>query len=543
MKLLIPCKRQFLSRVQAKTTSIPCQNNSSTSPHHHHYQQHATPHHVHKLHHHPRSIVELLRGPAHQTRCISSHAFGYHPGFGQWQHRMMAGMLRSALLGPQQHSLLRVRLVALANLFSQTHQNAVRDNARQFWIKAQHHGCIDKTIFRSPFGAAYKRNTCILSRLAEMRQAAMTTGVPRGYATAVARCQAMPQPAKAAFFAGRLFATPFASVNAKGLSSSKNEEQDCDSQDQLRFRRRFIRTVRPKRSQRFAGAAMENNRVADVAIRPKSIHYAVDPVADEKVAATLIVDLNVHTNEAQQLNEEIMQTVENVAAVADSYTEEAQTQLLMPPTLHQNLNIFTAWPPLYDYLMLDNGSGTGSNGSNGSVVDESFMRRLTEVMGLNRRQLELVSQALSLLRERIPRLDVRLEGYEVRVFMPLGTPVATVRHWLYEAGLREGKQYIFESISSLRAAAATQHGSSRMSHGSSPRSLSPPTSQPSFASTSTKAAGNPARDIHSFLAQADSMAQDTTAFSKQPANTRQRCTPSVRLAAARSYSVAMNYVF
>jgi hypothetical protein len=315
-----------------------------------------------------------------------------------------------------------------------------------------------------------------------------------------------------------------------------------------------------------------------MAVRPKSIYHEsvalteatvteITP-ADEMVATTIIDTAAAMATVQESKQVSVNANGSNDTVIANEHDEPLeQTHIIATPaivepttssnnsdtivdTLPTNSRYCVAFllpgPPLYDYLMLDD-SNNGS-GNHGSVVDESFMRRLTEVMGLNRCQLELVSRALTLLRERISRMNVCLEGYEVRVFIPLGTPVATVRHWLHEAGLHEGEQYVFESVSSLRAVASQRASSSRLSPVHSHQSSSPLTNQrgnfpPSGTRTTTKSATNPARDIHAFLVQADALAQDTTLFSKLPENVRPRCSPSVRLAAARSYSTALNYVF
>ncbi|RKP26012.1 hypothetical protein SYNPS1DRAFT_28272 [Syncephalis pseudoplumigaleata] len=585
-EVVIPCKRQFLARLQGKATA-PCQSTPGAGHchqqthhhhhHHHHYQQQRQP-----------SIVELLRA-SQQARSYSSHAFAQHPTFTRWQHMMAADAARAAwfqararpVAGSPLMELLRARLLVLANLFAHNNHSAVCENARQFWMKARRHGFArgGPMFFKPPFSSPVQRQNCIFTRLAEMRRAAMAPGVPRGYATAIARCHVVPQPAKTAFFAGRLFATPFGTFSTKHIGSTHPSEQgDRLQQDQTQFRRRFKRSIRAKRSSssssKFAGARIENNRVADMAARPQSIRHCDEAIAhletstrnaaaeeEEEVAATLIVDPDVYTpatatatpspsNEHEQLEQtQVLASppppVPTPAIMEPEPCNEPDSAAdMLPANSRYCVAFLLPGPPLYDYLMLDH-SNNSSGSHGGSVVDESFMRRLTEVMGLNRRQLELVAQALSLLRERIPRLDVRLEGYEVRVFMPLGTPVATVRHWLHEAGLHEGQQYIFESVSSLRAA-ASQRGSSRMSQGSrSTRSSASPMSQRDFTAGAENRPSNPTRDIHAFLARADALARDTTAFARPATatNARPRCSPSVRLAAARSYSAALNYVF
>ncbi|KAI8055886.1 hypothetical protein BDF22DRAFT_774140 [Syncephalis plumigaleata] len=460
--VVIPCKRQLLSRLQTKAT-VPSQPNSNAGHHRqqhtHHYQQQQQPH----------SIVELVRA-SRQTRNYSSHAFyGQHQTFAQWQHMMTADALHSAWLkatpksyttGSPLLDMIRTRILAIADM------------------------CIKgEAMFKSPFSITFQRQNCILTRLSEMRRNAMTaTGVPRGYATAIARCQAVPQSAKAAFYT----------------------ENETRNHDQARFRRRFVRTVKSKQQR-----------------QPQCPRVVATTIIDTTTTATV-----QDSNQACVLPLEQTRILATPAIVEPSTSSNGSDTVVdtLPTNSRYCVAFLLPGPPLYDYLVLDNSNNNNNTNSNSNSSGSH----------------ELVSQALALLRERIPRLDVRLEGYEVRVFMPLGTPVATVRHWLHEAGLHEGEQYIFESVSSLRAAAAaaasqrtsqrTSSTSSRLSPIHSHQSSSPLTSQR-------------ARDIHAFLVQADALARDTTSFSKLPENIRPRCSPSVRLAAARSYSTALNYVF
>ncbi|RKP07237.1 hypothetical protein THASP1DRAFT_24573 [Thamnocephalis sphaerospora] len=529
--LVVPLKRQLAMKAHANVVAKQCQGNCSGTGGNYH--------------------------TAYKTRAI----YWYHPAmttagravFVPWERFAFAF---AAPLFHAKHTLtsrltmlLRSRLIMMARAVSEMTgltQCPIRAHARLVWAQARQNSMLyharPQSLKQQWFTARFAAEKfgagrqCLFSRLRASTVAPVFTS-PRGYVTAAARCTVQPS-SKVAFAVGRTFASPFYAINTKNIVPHEHEGARLEQQDRIRMRRHLKRATRPQSSCRLSSASCMRTAPISAAARTSSAPVSVraeDPettalLADVAPVAAPQLEKKKHAKSPKRQQQQDTVVVE--AELAETLVPVVTIVPAPPPpqlvsvreptvdrdTLPANSRYCVAFllpgPSLYDHLQTD-------AQSSGSVVDDMFMRRFTDLMEMNRHRLDAITRALALLRERINRLEVRIEGHEVRVFMPLGTPVATVRRWLHEAGVVEGDHFLFESTASLRSGGASAFSS----RGTSDRS-----------SVSSGSASS-AQDIGAFLSRMDELIRDSASLAPQP--TKPRRSMADQLEDARAYGASM----
>jgi hypothetical protein len=254
--------------------------------------------------------------------------------------------------------------------------------------------------------------------------------------------------------------------------------------------------------------SMQENVVSEVTSAKTESTPASPAVTEPEMISTLLVDLstppctpNQEVRPVTPVEEDHIKETASTMSASSWTPSIVFTPTCAPPRLISNTTttvsngqgmpgvlpfnsrfsvVFTLpGPALYDQVLMD-----GQYDS--MMVDSQFMSRFLKLIEANRRQLEQIYLAIALLYKYVPRMNVRMRGHDICVYIPLGTPIAKVRRWLELVNMTEGEHYTFERHSSQRLSNDT-FDSNRHSHTS-----------------------NMAHDIGNFLTRIDTLMQTAT---------------------------------